>query len=244
MEFQNSIWREYHNSSKDKAKGHPNIPLDSDTWPESWKKVTYTSYARLPTLALPSPAEVSERLTESLEKRSSHRTYTREPTTLQDLSTLLYWACGKHEDSDLRRYPSGGGVYPIETYLINFSGSEEYPAGLYHYNIRTHNLSCLWKRTFEDGERKQMFGYPWAEDASVAVIFTIVFDRVIEKYGERAYRFALLEAGHIAQNFSLVATALSLKSCLQGGMNDAFLETLFNFDSHKESIVYGLILGS
>ena len=41
-----------------------------------------------------------------------------------------------------------------------------------------------------------------------ATIFTGVFERAQAKYGERGYRFVLLEAGHAAGNVLLVAHSL------------------------------------
>ena len=60
---------------------------------------------------------------------------------------------------------------------------------------------------------------------------------------ERGYRYALLEAGHIAQNFILVAEALGLSTCPYGGSYDKAIEELLHIDGTTESVVYTLLLG-
>ena len=57
--------------------------------------------------------------------------------------------------------------------------------------------------------------------------FTAVIPRSEVKYGINAYRFALLEAGHMAQNAYLLCTKNGLGCCTIGGfVNDAIVELL------------------
>ena len=44
-------------------------------------------------------------------------------------------------------------------------------------------------------------------DASLVIFITGLFERSIVKYGERGYRFVLLEAGHVAQNLGCATAA-------------------------------------
>jgi SagB-type dehydrogenase family enzyme len=72
---------------------------------------------------------------------------------------------------------------------------------------------------------------------------TDVFWRNQNKYGERGYRYILLEAGHIGQNIYLVSEALGLKCCALGGTRDENLEELVDIDGVTESVVYALAVG-
>ena len=58
--------------------------------------------------------------------------------------------------------------------------------------------------------------YDFARKATCAVLFTSVFDRVVQKYQERGYRFALIEAGCMSHNITLAATALEVGSVHMG----------------------------
>ena len=72
---------------------------------------------------------------------------------------------------------------------------------------------------------------------------TAVFSRNQMKYGERGYRYVLLEAGHIGQNMYLNAAALSLKCCALGGTIDSKLEKFLDIDGITESVVYAVAFG-
>jgi len=80
--------------------------------------------------------------------------------------------------------------------------------------------------------------------AAAVILITAVFQRTTFKYGERGYRFALIEAGHVAQNIDLVAGALHLPAANLGGFFDRELEALLDIDGVEQSLVYAVALGS
>ena len=128
-------------------------------------------------------------------------------------------------------------------YPLVLKGSAEVPAGLYHYDVQQHALDVLWKRSFSSEDIEDLFVYEWIKEASCVFILTAVFQRNQIKYGERGYRYILLEAGHIGENVYLAAEALGLKCCGMGGTRDENLEKLIELDGISESVVYALILG-
>ena len=72
---------------------------------------------------------------------------------------------------------------------------------------------------------------------------TAVFSRTQNKYGERGYRYVLLEAGHVGQNLALAAEALGLRCAPLAGTRDETIETLLDIDGVTESLVYTLVFG-
>jgi SagB-type dehydrogenase family enzyme len=70
-----------------------------------------------------------------------------------------------------------------------------------------------------------------------------VFGRTRFKYGLRGYRFALLEAGHVAQNVVLTATALGLAAVPLGGFYDRPTDEFLGLDGVNESTLYTIALG-
>jgi len=253
----------FHESSKDLAKGHPLIPADSNEWPDEWKTTYYKAYPRLPKINLDdSPPSVD--FFDLIKKRRSRRNFGRTPITKQEISLLLKYSCGNTgplESSRHRRaQASGGARFPIEVYPIIFRpstdsasspqarsgqapGGDGLKAGLYHYNVKDHALDVLWDREFSDEDIGQIFTYPWVKDAAIGIVMTAVFWRNQNKYGERGYRYILLEAGHIGQNMYLVSEALGLKCCALGGTRDENLEKLIDIDGLTESVVYGFAVG-
>lgn len=238
----------YHHASKlpspIKWRG---IPLDDSLWPEEWKTILLRDYERFPKLALANEP-LSADLFKTLEHRRTRRNFSAEPLSSKEISTLLKYSCGKptsdgSKTTHHRAQPSGGSLFPIEMYLIVFKQANEIAQGIYHYNIKEHALDVLWDRTFDEKDRSTVSGYPWVADASVLFVMTGVFSRNTDKYAERAYRYILLEAGHIGQNLCLVAEALKLRICPLGGVRDLAVEKMIDIDGVSESVIYVLAAG-
>ena len=235
----------FHQSSKIRAKGHPSIPANYTQWPDEWKTTYYKLYPRLSKVEL-SDEPLSGDFFKLVYDRKSHRDFERKQVTKKELSLLLKYSCGettKLGDGRFRRaQPSGGARFPIEVYPIVFRSSKDLRAGLYHYNVKDHQLDVLLDREFNDEDIDQLFTYPWVKNASIGIIMTSVFWRNQNKYGERGYRYILIEAGHIGQNMYLVSGALGLKCCALGGTRDENVERLLDIDGVKESVVYALAI--
>ena len=221
------------------------IPLNSDEWPEEWKIVPYKEYPRLEKIMLESKKPQGG-LFESISTRKSARDFSGKNLSLTEISTLCNYSCGKvsgADESGHRAQPSGGGRYPVEMYLLFFTQAKGIEPGVYHYNVKAHALDVLWERPFSSEDIGKLFTYPWAQEASVAVILTGVFERNQMKYGERGYRQILIEAGAIVQNLYLVTTALGLKCCAIDGVHEPAIEKLLDIDGITESALCSLVLG-
>ncbi len=57
-------------------------------------------------------------------------------------------------------------------------------------------------------------------DAAACVVIAAVVERTARKYGGRAERYCFIEAGHVAQNILLQATALHLAGVPVGAFED------------------------
>jgi SagB-type dehydrogenase family enzyme len=76
------------------------------------------------------------------------------------------------------------------------------------------------------------------------IVLTAVFWRSRFKYGARAYRFALIEAGHVAQSLLLGAAALGLRTLPVGGFYDRSVDALIGIDGVHEAALYLLPVGA
>ena len=235
----------FHASSKDlTGNGTVKIPQDTTKWPKEWSTTYYKTYPRVPKVQLLRQGASAD-LFEILTCRRSRRDFMRTPIDMEKISQLLLYSCGTQNSSKekYRTHPSGGARFPIEHYLLVFAGSKEIPSGVYHYNISEHSLDVLWERKFTSNDIAKLFVYPWAQDATCALVMTAVFWRNQMKYGERGYRYMLLEAGHIGENVYLVSEGLDMKCCAIGGSVDQRVEDLLNIDGITESVVHSFILG-
>jgi SagB-type dehydrogenase family enzyme len=171
---------------------------------------------------------------------------------LQTLAKILYLGdgvvdCSQAEDGitwSLRTAPSGGGLYPINLYCAVMQVDGLAP-GLYFYNPAQHSLEQLLK---QDLTQALVAIAPAAEasirQASICIILSSVMSRIKFKYGERAYRFVLLEAGHIAQNLLLAAQAEAVNAFAVGGFLDDPLNDLLQLDGVEEAALYFVLMGS
>lgn len=239
--------RIFHISSKDGSKGHPPIPKDYSEWPDEWKTTYYKVYPRMPQVLLPN-ANLSPdaSLIDAIKRRASTRDFSDKPLALQEISFLLKYSCGNirpsEEGRSRRAQPSGGARFPIEMYYLNLKEGELNP-GLYHYNVRSHLLENILEKKFSPEEVDQMFSYDWVKNSSGVFIMTAHFWRSQNKYGERGYRYILLEAGHIGQNIYLLSSALGLTCCALGGTKDIEIENLLDIDGYTESLAYAIAIG-
>ncbi len=204
-------------------------------------------YAHLPAVRLPSPSLGDAALATAIAGRRSRRDYGARPLEVLELATLLHAAygvtrpAGPHQS--LRSVPSGGALYPLELYVV-CQRIEEIGTGLYHYDPIRHVLERL-RQPVSAGVLAELTPYEELVVPSAAVIvLTAVFWRSRFKYGQRAYRFTLLEAGHAAQNLLLAAAALGLTAQPVGGFYDRRVDDLVGADGLHEASLYLLPVAS
>ena len=238
----------FHESSKD-LRGHGSVRIQKDfrEWPAEWKSTFYKDYGKLPTHPLPPPNEEGAFFA-LVKDRSSRRNFTDANIPLEELSSLLAYTCGQlpcepSREKRRRAYPSAGARYPIEVYPLVLRSMPGLPAGVYHYNVRDHALDVLWEREFAPADIAKLFTYNWVQRASVVIILTGVFRRIKQKYGERGYRYVVLEAGHIGQNVYLASSELGLKCCELAGTHDGAIEKLLEIDGVTESVLHAIVIG-
>jgi SagB-type dehydrogenase family enzyme len=198
----------------------------------------------LPAVALPEAHPARESVDVVITARRSTRGYAEDPLPLAHLSRLLrasYGATGNAGPQPLRAVPSGGALYPLELYVAALR-VEGHEAALYHFDPLRAVLERM--RPLVNDELAGLTPYDELLVPSAAVtMISAVFWRSRFKYGPRAYRFALLEAGHAAQNFLLAATALRLAACPVGGFYDRRVDALLGIDGLYEASLYLLPVG-
>jgi SagB-type dehydrogenase family enzyme len=196
-----------------------------------------------PGVELGRSSRLRRRLDEALLRRRSSRAERVGSLSRPDLSALLGagYRARARDGQSRRAVPSGGALYPLELYEIVFDVAG-IDAGLYHYDPYRHRLARL--AAPERTDLAAALSDPSAiEHAAVAVVLTAVFWRSRFKYGQRGYRFCLLEAGHVAQNLVLAAASLDLPALPLGGFYDRRLDALLGVDGVNESSLYVIAIG-
>lgn len=214
--------KKYYEATKFHFDGKEEFIPDYE-WPITWTKVFYKTYPRFPTVDLELNTTKNKNVTSLLKDRKTSREFSKNPISLSTLSNILFYSAGIklefREDLDhaRRMYPSAGARYPVELY-ITINNVSDLEKGLYHYNVRDNNLEQLLKKDL----RRDMQEILNSDMGTAPILFSLtgVLGRTEVKYGNNAYRFALLEAGHIGQNISLLAEQANLGSCAIGGFDN------------------------
>jgi thiopeptide-type bacteriocin biosynthesis protein len=206
-------------------------------------------------------------LAEALRRRQSGRGRLAGPVTAADLGTLLRHAAGPpsasrssgmppaargtHSAVTRMPYPSAGAQYVARLRLVARQVTGIAP-GTYDVDpVRATLLPIGPAPSTVDLEATSMwFGASATEVGGVdagavpAVLGMYVHIAGLRaRYGMRALRFALLEAGHLAQNLALVAAAIGLELGLIGGFYDDLANDVFGLDGVDRFIVYLLPIG-
>ena len=223
---------------KDKMSGKP---LDWASQPKIYK-----NYPDCQTISLPDISPHSDTtLHEVLKSRKSIRKYQNKIISREILSYFLWASTGitrREGGHEFRTAPSAGALYPIETYLV-VNNAEEVNSGVYHYNIHNHYLELLKEGYYAVETAHAALGQRMCAEAPVVFIWTAIFERMKWKYGQRAYRYIYLDAGHIAENLALTATSLGLGSCQIGALFDDEVNHIIDVDGTEESVIYMSVVG-
>jgi SagB-type dehydrogenase family enzyme len=154
---------------------------------------------------------------ETLHKRRSVRDYKRGPLNLEQVSQLLWAASGSNLYR--RTAPSAGATYPLEIYLV-VGEVEGLEPGIFHYSSSRHSLEMTKEQDVRNRLSRAALGQEMIEEASVSIVIAADYGRTTGHYGQRGTRYVHMEVGHVGQNVSLQAVALSLGTVMIGAFDD------------------------
>ncbi len=182
-------------------------------------------------------------LLEAINRRRSHRKFTAEPLTLEELSFLLWATQGVREVAadgavTRRTVPSGGSRHPFETYLFvnRVSGLA---SGLYRYLPVEHKLCFL----YADAElaakiSKACRGQKFVGQGAVVFAWTALPYRAEWRYSIVAHKMIAMEAGHVCQNLYLASEAIGAGTCAIGAYDQDKMDAILGVDGRDELAVY------
>ena len=199
-------------------------------------KSIITMKNELKTIKLPEPRYESEiSVEEALLARRSVRNYKNEPLTLKEVSQLLWAAQGITNEKGSRSAPSAGALYPLEVYVVA-QNVDSLSGGIYKYKPQGHELTKVVEGDKRMGLYNAALDQSAVKDAAVVVVFSAVYERTAEKYGERGERYVHLETGHAAQNVYLQAISLGLGTVVIGAFNDNEVKKIMNMQDDEQPL--------
>jgi SagB-type dehydrogenase family enzyme len=242
------LWETFHENSKISVFDMP--PSDEDVLSHMKELAESLEYRGYPVVELPRPrAPLAIPLDEAMRRRATARHLTAVPVSVSMVATLLHSAYGISRDQRslgypraFRSVPSAGAMYPLELYLYAAPGME-FESGLYHYHPTHEHLRLLRRGDLSDAISGTLVQPHIVREASLMVFVTALFGRSTFKYGDRGYRFVLIEAGHVAQNLNLAATGLELGCINVGGFYDRKIDDFLDLDGLTHSTIYVVAVG-
>ena len=232
-------WGEWFNQDTDQRKKVPPPPLQKP----------YPADAKLIDLMAAKDLTVGQMaLIDAIDRRKSHRRYTAEALTLEELSFLLWAAQGVQEiakkgDATRRTVPSGGSRHPFELYLVvnRVNGLEP---GLYRYLPLDHKL-CFLRADSELSKKvtRACLKQAFVGKGAVVFIWTAFPYRAEWRYTILAHKMIAMDAGHSCQNLYLASGAIGAGMCAIGAYNQEERDGLLKVDGTDEFTIYAAVAG-
>jgi SagB-type dehydrogenase family enzyme len=208
-------WNEYHEATKHSVESLRRARHDLD-----WANMPdpFRHYEGAPVLDLPADPPTPEIPALDVLQGSSGTTPACDGPDF--LSQLLFYSAAisatKRVPSSgyeyaLRVNPSSGNLHPTEFHFVT-RGLKGWPDGLYHYDPSRHMAEQRGCGRFE-----LRLG---SDSASIVFVLTSIVWREAWKYGERAYRYCLLDIGHAWQALALSARAIGCDTLAVGSFVD------------------------
>lgn len=208
-----------------------------------------------------SPAQVAGQERELLARRRSSRSLRRDGSIRADqLAAMLAFAYG----ADGSARPLLFDLSLLETYVA-VTAVEEIPSGIYYYDPTVHELRLVARRDPGDGTAGQTsaaqaeaapagtaplrrelmhagLNQELCRDAAASVFHVCDLRRATRRFGDRAYRYAGLDAGHLGERIALAAGALGLGTSGIGGYLDDEVTALLRLPPSR-AVIYWTVIG-
>jgi SagB-type dehydrogenase family enzyme len=192
------------------------------------------------------PIDWGERLSElesTILRRRSTRAYTGEELTLEELKALLNFTYHPEDyiDQGLDLSPDYFDLNLIETFVAvsSVTGLEE---GCYYYAPKAQELRQIRFKNFRRELHFLCLGQELGRDAAAVVFHTADLQKAVAKYGDRAYRYLHMDAGHLGQRLNLAAIHLNLGASGIGGFFDDQVNEVLGIPE-DEAVIYITTLG-
>jgi SagB-type dehydrogenase family enzyme len=223
-------------------------PEDLQAMSRAYKQ--YPNALRIPLPAVDDIPPNGRSFDDVISSRRSFRDFADLDMTLDELSLILYQSYGitgemTGQDGSrqaLRSSPSAGALYPAEIYVAVQKVAGVKP-GIYHYNVPNHELELVIPGDPTESMFEICCGQDFVRKTSIIILMSGVLKRTKLKYGERGYRYVLLDIGHLGQNIYLSCTTLDLAIMTTCGFFDDQAHRLLRLDGVDEAILYVAFIG-
>ncbi len=167
---------------------------------------------------------------QALSRRRSHREFATARLSIEHVSQLCWAAQGITDAADgFRTAPSAGALFPIILLVVD-------PDGVHRYEPQHQRLDRIFVGDLRTELQAAALDQPCVGSAPLCLVIAIDVAQSAMKYGRRSERYCLLEAGHVAQNVLLQATAIGLVGVPVGAFEDEKVSALLRLPQNLNPV--------
>ncbi|MEO0768524.1 MAG: SagB/ThcOx family dehydrogenase [Cyanobacteria bacterium J06649_4] len=184
-----------------------------------------------------------EDLENTLLTRRSTRRYAKVPLSRADLFALLDFTYHPehYRLQDFDHHPDYFDLSLIETFVA-ISNVEDFESGCYYYAPHAEELRQIRFKQFHKELHYLCLGQDLGRDAGAVVFHTANLEAAVHQYGDRAYRYLHMDAGHLGQRLNLAATRRQIGVSGIAGFFDDQVNELLSIPA-AEAVLYITTLG-
>ncbi len=189
------------------------------------------------------PMAWNDALGDTIVLRRSTRAYSGREISREQLAQMLDFAY-RPQDSDDPRIALGPHLLApelLETYVA-VNAVQGLDPGCYHYDPVRNELRQARFTGLAMEIEYLCLGQELGGKAAAVVFHTTNLPRAVERYGERAYRYVHMDAGHLGERLSIAAMRLGLGASGIGGFFDDRANEMLGIPP-EEATVYITTLG-
>ncbi len=179
----------------------------------------------------------SEPLGEVIRKRGSTRRFARDPISQAQFEAILAGS-SRGSPSDFHGR-DGGSLVDMYTIVHAVDGM---PAGSYYFDPQTSKLELLREGDLRARAGHLCFEQALGADASAVTFFMADLEAIFQRYGNRGYRAAQLEAGIVGGKMYLCAHSLGLGATGMTFYDDEVAE-FFSPHAEGKSLMFLVAVG-
>lgn len=179
----------------------------------------------------------SRGLGQVIRRRGSTRRFARESITFPDLSSLL----DRSTRGLAADFLDPDGKSLVDAYII-VNAVDGLPPGAYFFSPEPRGLEPLEEGDFREEAGHLCFEQALGADASAVVFLMSGLEKVLERYGDRGYRAAQLEAGIVGGKLYLGAHSLGMGASGITFYDDAVAD-FFSPHAANKSTMFVVTLG-
>jgi len=174
--------------------------------------------------------------------RKSVRQFIDEQIPMDQLSGLLEATYSRGETGHWS-VASGGGLYPLDVYMIIPSDRQVISQGIYRWNPEKKELYIISDKNPNVWLEKVFNAKTLLENVACILCIAANLKRSTSKYANLGYRLTVLEAGHAVQNASLFCAEQNLGAVECCGFGDRELAQKLGLRFPDEAVITTLIVG-